>query len=327
MKVCIYGAGAIGGHVAARLAKAGAEVSIIARGAHLQAMQRNGLRVSAPDGEMHVHPRCTDNPAELGPQDAVLVTTKAPALPSVAAGIGPLLGAGTSVTFVMNGIPWWYFDKHGGPRDGERLPTLDPGDAVRDAVGVARTLGAVVYAAATVTAPGEVLVEARDAKVVLGELDGSLSPRATALAHLLSGGGAGMVGEATDNIRFAVWNKLLGNLMTGPLCCLTRSAMKDTLGQPAVRAAAVRAAEDICAIAAAYGHPLGGAAEPRIARSALLSHKPSILQDLEAGRPMEVEAMWVVPLLLARQAGVAVPTLELTTQLAAQAARAAGLYA
>jgi 2-dehydropantoate 2-reductase len=326
MRICVYGAGAIGGHVAARLAMAGAEVSIIARGAHLHAMQQNGLRVTAPDGEMHVHPRCTDNPAELGPQDAVLVTTKAPALPSVAAGIGPLLGAETSVTFVMNGIPWWYFDRHGGPRDGERLPTLDPGDAVRNAVGVARTLGAVVYAAATVTEPGVVLVEAKDARVVLGELDGSLSPRATELAKLLSGGGAGMAGEATDNIRFAVWNKLLGNLMTGPLCCLTRSAMKDTLGQPAVRAAAVRAAEDIGAIATAYGHPLGGAAEARIARSATLNHKPSILQDLEAGRPMEVEAMWVVPLLLAKQAGVAVPTLELTTQLAAQAARAAGLY-
>ncbi len=327
MKVCIYGAGAIGGHLAARLARAGAEVSIVARGAHLRAMQANGLRVTAPDGEMHCRPRCSDNPAELGPQDAVLVTTKAPALPSVAAGIGPLLGAETSVTFVMNGIPWWYFDCHGGPRDGERLATLDPGDAVRNAVGVKRTLGAVVYAAATVTEPGVVLVEAKDAKVVLGELDNSVSPRASALAKLLSGGGAGMVGEATDNIRFAVWNKLLGNLMTGPLCCLTRSSMKDTLGNPAVRAAAVRAAEDIAAIAAAYGHPLGGAAEARIARSSTLNHKPSILQDLEAGRPMEVEAMWQVPLHLARQAGVAVPTLELTTQLAAQAARAAGLYA
>jgi 2-dehydropantoate 2-reductase len=324
MKICVYGAGAIGGHVAARLAAKGADVSLIARGAHLRAIQQNGLTVHAPDGRLHSRPRATDNPAELGPQDAVLVTVKAPALGSVAADIAPLLRADTSVAFIMNGIPWWYFDRHGGPLDGKRIPALDPGDAIRNAVGVHRTLGGVVYAAATVTAPGEVLVEAKDARVTLGELDHSHSSRVRALAEMLSHGI--MTGEASDNIRRAVWMKLLGNLMTGPLCCLTRSSMRETLANPAVRAAAVRAAEEIDAIASAYGHPLGGAAEPRIARSAGLDHKPSILQDLELGRPMEVEALWVAPLRLAREASVAVPTLELTTQLAAQQARAARLY-
>lgn len=324
MKVCIYGAGAIGGHVAARLAANGHEVSVVARGAHLRAMQEHGLTVNAPDGTLHSRPRASADPAELGPQDAVLVTVKAPALPAVAQGIAPLLGPETTVAFIMNGIQWWYFDKHGGPLDGTRLPELDPGDAIRTAIGPARTVGGVVYAAATVTAPGEVLVEAKDAKVILGELDGAMTPRLAALAQALSHGI--MAGEATPDIRLALWNKLLGNLMTGPLCCLTRSAMKDTLAQPAVRAAAVRAAEEIIALARAYGHDLGGAAEPRIARSSGLAHKPSILQDLELGRPMEVEALWLAPLRLAQLAKVPVPTLELTTQLAAQAARAAGCF-
>ena len=147
MKICVFGAGAIGGHVAARLARGGAEVSVVARGAQLEAIRQNGLRVKAPDGDIHVHPRASADPTELGPQDAVLVTTKQTALPAVAAAIGPLLGADTSVTFVANGIPWWYFDHEGGPRQGTRLPKVDPGDAMRNAVGIERTIGGVVWSA------------------------------------------------------------------------------------------------------------------------------------------------------------------------------------
>jgi 2-dehydropantoate 2-reductase len=147
MKICIFGAGAIGGHLAARLHRAGAQVSIVARGARLAAVQANGLTVHAVDGVHHAPVRASANPAELGLQDAVFVTVKAPALPAVAASISPLLGPETPVAFVMNGIPWWYFDRLPGPHAGKSLPRIDPEDALRRSVGPSRTIGGVVYSA------------------------------------------------------------------------------------------------------------------------------------------------------------------------------------
>lgn len=323
MRICVYGAGAIGGHIAARLAKGGAEVSIVARGPHLRAVQEDGLTVQAADGVLHCRPRATDDPSRLGPQDAVIVTVKAPALPAVAAGIGPLLGPETAVAFVMNGIPWWYFDRT--PQEGRQLPLLDPGDAVREAVGVHRTIGGVVYSAATVTRPGYVEALAPDNRVILGEPDGAMTPRLQALAGAIAAGGMG--GIAVPDIRAAVWAKLLGNLMTGPLCLLARSSMQDTLTDPAVRRAAIAAAREVLAVAAAYGHPITGQTpEDRIARSAQIAHRPSILQDLEAGRAMEIDALFTVPLQLAQEAGVPTPVLDLSVALARRAAIAAGLH-
>lgn len=325
MKVCVFGAGAIGGHMAARLAKGGAEVSVIARGAHLAAIRANGLTVETlKDGVLHCHPRASENPADLGPQDAVLVTVKTPALPGVADSIAPLLGPETPVAFVMNGIPWWYFDGIGGTPPGLDLAMLDPGGALRAAIGVRRTLGGTVYSAASVPAPGVIHSEAPDSRLVLGELDGTLSPRVTALAQLVSAGG--ISGEATADIRAAMWQKLLGNLLTGLVCTLGRAAMKDVLAVPALREAAVRCGQEVAALAAAYGTDLGGAIEARVARSLTLDHKPSILQDLEAGRRMEVETLWLAPLRLARAKGVPTPTLDLLIGLGTQAARAAGCY-
>lgn len=327
MKICVFGAGAIGGHVAARLAagaaKSGAEVSVIARGPHLAAMQARGLTVRARDGVLQSRPIATDDPATLGPQDAVIVTTKAPALGAVAAAIAPLLGPETAVAFVMNGIPWWYHDRTA--RDGARLASLDPGEAIRRAVGVPRTIGGVVYSAATVVEPGVVEALAEDGRVVLGELDGTITPRLLALTDAIAAGGMG--GQAVPDIRQAVWSKLLGNLMTGPLCVATRTDMGTLLNIPVVREAAERVGEEVVAIAAAYGFDLGGTVKPRAARSAALRHKPSILQDIEAGRPMEVESLWRAPLALAETAGVPAPTLALLVAMASQAARAAGCWA
>lgn len=323
MRVCVYGAGAIGGHVAARLARGGAEVSVIARGPHLQAIKDHGLTVEALDGTLHCRPRASADPAGIGPQDAVIVTTKAPALPSVAAGIGPLLGPETAVAFVMNGIPWWYWDRT--PQEGRRLPLLDPGDSVRHAVGIPRTIGGVVYSAATVTKPGHVQALAPDHRVVLGELDGRVTPRLRALAAAIAAGGMG--GVAVPDIRAAVWAKLLGNMMNGPLCLLARSSMRDTLADPVVRQAAIAAAREVMAIAAAHGHPITGQTpEDRIARSATIPHRPSILQDLDSGRAMEIDAIFTVPLHLAREAGVPTPVLDLAVALVTRAAIAAGLY-
>ncbi|MFC7474340.1 ketopantoate reductase family protein [Dankookia sp. GCM10030260] len=323
MRICVYGAGAIGGHLTARLAKSGVEVSVVARGPHLRAMQENGLHVAAEDGTLYCRPKASDDPATLGMQDAVIVTTKVTALPQVAAGIGPLLGPETAVALVTNGIPWWYFDRTA--RDGRRLPLLDPGEAVRTAVGIRRTLGGIVYSAATVTRPGHVEALAPDNRVVLGEVDGAMTPRLLALADAIAAGGMG--GVATPDIRGAVWAKLLGNMMNGPLCLLARSSMQDTLADPVIRAAAIAAAREVMAIAAAYGHPITGQTpEDRIARSSKIAHRPSILQDLDAGRAMEIDAMFTVPLQLAREAGVPTPILDLSVALVTRAAVAAGLH-
>ena len=323
MKICVFGAGAIGGHVAARLAMGGAETSVVARGAHLAAIREKGLTITAPDGTRTVQVNAGDA-AAVGPQDAVIVTVKAPSLPQVAEAIAPLLKPDTTVAFVMNGIPWWYFDRHGGTLDGRHLPAIDPGDAVRKAVGIERTLGGVVYSACTVTEPGHVVAEHANNRVILGEVDGSDSPRAQAIAAYLSKGG--ISGEVTKQIRREVWMKLMGNLSQGPFTILSRQGMAGTLADPAVRAAVRRAMQESMAIAAALGQGFEFDLDKRLASSGKLAHKPSILQDLELGRPMEVDALFRVPLELARLVGVETPTLDLSVALATQAATAAGLY-
>ncbi|MFC3126312.1 ketopantoate reductase family protein [Pseudoroseomonas globiformis] len=323
MKICVFGAGAIGGHVATRLALGGADTSVVARGAQLDAIRERGLTIRAPDGTHTVRPRA-GTAAEIGRQDAVIVTVKAPALPQAAEAIQPLLGPDTTVAFVMNGIPWWYFDRHGGSLDGRRLPSIDPGNAVRKAVGVERTLGGVVYSACTVTEPGHVLVEHANNRVILGEIEGSDSPRAQAIAAFLGKGG--ISGEVTAQIRREIWMKLMGNLSQGPFTILSRQGMSGTLADPAVRAAVRRAMGESMAIAAALGQGFEFDLEKRLEGSAKIKHKPSILQDLELGRPMEVEALFRTPLALARLAGVETPTLDLSVGLATQAAVAAGLF-
>jgi 2-dehydropantoate 2-reductase len=323
VKVCVYGAGAIGGHIAARLALGGAEVSLVARGAHLAAIRANGLTVHAHDGTHHSRPQASDNPADLGPQDAVIVTVKAPALPSVAAGIAPLLRADTPVAFVMNGIPWWYFDGHGGKLDGLRLPEVDPGEVLRDAVGIGRTLGGVVYSATEVLAPGVVKSEHGNIRVILGEIDGRASDRARAISAVLAAGG--MPCPVSPEIRKEVWLKLLGNLSNGPLCVLTRRGVRDTYADPTLRAAALRSAEEGRRIAQALGLDIPDDAVERIGKLTM-AHKPSILQDLELGRPMEIDGIFTLPLKVARLLGVETPQLDLLVALAKQSARAAGLY-
>lgn len=323
MRICIYGAGAIGGHIAARLARGGAEVSLVARGPHLAAIQANGLTVHAHDGTHHSRPHASDNSADLGPQDAVIVTVKAPALPSVAAGIGPLLRDDTPVAFVMNGIPWWYFDHHGGPLDGTRLPEVDPGDALRHAVGIHRTVGGVVYSATEVVAPGVIHSEHGNIRVILGEPDGTVSDRAKAISAALEAGG--MPSPVTPDIRLEVWNKLLGNLSNGPLTVLARRGVRDTFADPLLREAALRSTLEGRAIAAALGVQVPDSTVERVSKINM-AHKPSILQDLELGRPMEIDGIFALPLKLARLTGVPTPQLDLLVALVKQTARSAGLY-
>lgn len=324
MKVCVFGAGAIGGHLAGRLARGGAETSVVARGPHLAAMQAHGLRIVAPDGEFTCHPAASADPAELGPQDAVVVTVKAPALASIAAAIGPLLGPDTAVAFVMNGIPWWYYHAHGGPLDGTALPLLDPGGGLQRAIGYDRAVGGVVYSACTVVEPGVVQVDHARNRVILGEPDGQRSERVAALGQALERGGIGI--EITDRIRDAVWAKLLLNLGSGPLGVLTGSAPRDFYAEPALREATRAILREGAALAQAVGCTVAPDADGQLRNGAKSGHKTSILQDLELGRPMEIDALYTVPLEMARAAGVPTPTLELLAALVRVRARAAGLY-
>ena len=324
MKICIYGAGAIGGHLAARLHKAGAEVSVVARGAHLAAIRANGLTVHAVDGVHHAPVRASADPAELGKQDAVFVTVKAPALPAVAVSIGSLLGSDTPVAFVMNGIPWWYFDHLPGPHAGTSLPRIDPGDVLRRALGPGRAIGGVVYSASAVTSPGVVVVEQPKSRVILGEPDGTLSDRVLTLSGLISKGG--ISGKATPAIRNEIWNKLISNLAGGTLAVLTGSAPANIYVEPATEHAALRMMHEAATIAQALGADPTTNHAQRVGGQRSMDHKPSILQDLELGRPMEIDGMFDAPLALAHLAGVEVPTLELLVALCKLRARSAGLY-
>jgi 2-dehydropantoate 2-reductase len=324
MRVCVFGAGAVGGHLAARLAQGGADVSIVVRGAHLAAVLERGLRVHAPDGSFHVRPAATDDAATLGPQDAVLVSVKAPALSSVAASIAPLLGPRTPVVFVANGIPWWYFDSHGGALDGTRLERLDPGQAVRRAVAPARVIGGVVHSACTVVEPGVVEVDTPTSRLILGEPDGRLAGRLEAIAAPLRAGGLKV--ELTPRIRDAIWRKLLHNLGTNPACVLAQAPPREVYGDPVCAAALRASVAEVKAIAAALGCEVDIDVEAQLAALRTQSHRSSILQDLQSGRPMEIDAMFDAPLHLAGMVGVATPTLDLLVALVKVRARMAGLY-
>ena len=324
MRICVYGAGAIGGHLAVRLARGGADVSVLARGAHLAAIQRNGLVVRTTEGQLHGRVLASDDPKSLGPQDAVLVTVKAPALPAIASGIGPLLKPETSVAFVMNGIPWFYFHGIGGELEGRRLPKIDPGDALWRAVGPERTIAGVVYAASAVIEPGVIDLENANPRVVLGEPDGRKSQRVQAIAAHINGGG--MQAIVSETIRDEIWNKLLGNLGNGPLCVLTQVSMQQLYEEPLCVDAALRVMQEAQAVANALGAHPSDNHDKRIAHSRGIDHKPSILQDLELGRPMEIDGIFDAPLELARMVDVPTPTLDLLVAMAKVRARAAKLY-
>ena len=314
MKICVFGAGAVGGHFAARLHRGGADVSIVARGPHLQAIRRNGLIVHAADAEMNARVKASADPRELGLQDAVLVTLKAPALPALAAGIAPLLKPDTPVIFAMNGIPWWYFHAHGGPMDGRRLPSVDPGDAVWNAVGPQRAIGGVVYSGCTVVEPGVVHVGGAVSRLELGEPDGTLSTRVAAIGDVFRKGGLGI--DISEKIRDRIWAKLLLNITTGPLCVATQSTLGGLYRSPAIVAAMYRCLDEAAAIARAMGCTPPADLRGPLDKNRDNAHKPSILQDLEAGRPMEITALYEVPLELARLFDVPTPTLDLTVALA-----------
>jgi 2-dehydropantoate 2-reductase len=325
MRICVFGAGSVGGYLALYLSRGGAEVSVVARGAHLAAIRANGLTVESPDETLTVKIAASDNPAELGRQDLVLVTVKAPALPDVAAAIAPLLGPDTAVAFIMNGLPWWYFHAHGGALEGRQLPSLDPGGALWRAVGPDRAIGAVFWPACSVPAPGVVrLITGAEAGTVFGEPANTMTPRLHALAAAFRAGGLAV--SLTADIRALIWRKLAFNLSAGPMCVLTETPVLDTHTETALIDCSGKVLHEAIAVAAAMGITLDLNIPAIAEMNKALAHRPSILQDLTAGRPMEIEALYGVPLEMARLAGVATPMLDILVGLIKVKARARGLY-
>lgn len=323
MRICIYGAGAIGGFLAGYLARAGARVSVIARGAHLQAIRQQGLTVETEGESFTVTVAASDDPRDLGPQDAVLVTVKAPALPSIAPVMTPLLRDDTPVAFLTNGVPWWYFHGHGGTLDGRRLPLLDPDDVIWNAVGK-RTVGGVVWPAASVPAPGTIKVlHPKGRPTALGTPDGAVTPGLAALADAFQA--AGLPVAIEERIRDRIWQKLAFNLSAGPMTVLTETPVMNTHTEAALIAASRRVVQEAQALIAALGCHVDLDVEAMVKTNLTLPHRPSILQDLMARRPMEVNSLYNVPLQLAEMTGVKMPTLELLAALIRVKVAALGL--
>ncbi|NOG74081.1 2-dehydropantoate 2-reductase [Roseicella sp. DB1501] len=325
MKLCIFGAGAIGGLMAAKLAMKGdVDVTVIARGPHLAAMQANGLKLISEGQESVVHPRCVASAEEAGPQDYVLITLKAPALPGAAVQMQPLIGEGTTIVSAVNGIPWWYFHKLAGPYEGRRVTSVDPDGEVGRLLPPERVLGCIIYPAAEVIEPGVIRHTYGD-RFSLGEPDGSRSERAAALAAALVG--AGFKAPVRPKIRDEIWVKLWGNMAFNPLSALTTATLDIITGEPELRAVARQMMLEGQAVAEALGVRFAIDVDKRIAGGAEVgAHKTSMLQDLEKGRPMEVDALLGSVVELAEVTGVPAPTCRTVLALLRGRARLAGCY-
>lgn len=325
MRICVFGAGAVGGHFAVRLALAGHQVSCVARGEHLAAMRRDGLTLLSGGARFTAAVAASDNPADLGPQDLVISGLKATGLGALAAGVAPLLGPETVVVFAQNGVPWWY--GLGSAPAGAvppRLDWLDPGGALAGAIAPERIIGGVIFSSNEVQAPGVVVNDSPDRnRLVVGEIDDVASERINALRAALRS--AAIDSPDTDNIRQVVWSKLTGNMTVSVLCLLTGLTARAAVEDPDVAAILPGLRAEATAIAGAYlpgyrpaAAAGGGGGAP--------NHKPSLLQDYELGRPMEIDALIRAPAAYAEAAGVAIPMLRTMGALAMRQARAKGLW-
>jgi 2-dehydropantoate 2-reductase len=309
MRIAILGAGATGGFLGARLAKAGLDVVLIARGPHLQAMRHVGLRLVEADGEStSVEVEATDDIAVVRGSDFVFVTLKAHSVPSIAERLAANLGDGTTVVSAQNGIPWWYFQRHGGELEGIHLESVDPGGIVGRTLDPKRVIACIVYPATSVVGPG-IVRHVEGERFSLGELDGSQTERILALSRALAK--AGFKAPVQQRIRQELWVKLMGNAVFNPLSALTRASLGEMAESP-VLAPVVRAAmEEVDGVASRLGIEIPVSIDQRIRGAARVgAHKTSMLQDLEAGRPLEIDAITGSVVELAGRLGVPVPHLE-----------------
>lgn len=325
MKICVFGAGAIGGYMGMKLARAGADVSLVARGPHLAAILDKGLTLIEEGGApQNVKVTASDNPADLGPQDYVIVTLKAHSVPPVVPHMQPLIGPDTTIVSGVNGVPWWYFHKIGTDLEGTRLETVDPGNAQWDGFGPDRVLGCVVYPAAEVSEPGTIKhIEGN--RFSLGEPDGSKSERALALSKALSA--AGLKAPVRPRLRDEIWVKLWGNLSFNPISALTHATLDVLCTDEDTRSVARNMMLEAQTIAEKLGVKFPIDVERRIDGGAAVgAHRTSMLQDLDQGRPMEIDALVGSVQELGRVTDTPTPTIDTVLALTKLRARTAGLY-
>ena len=324
MKICIFGAGAIGGYMGAKLAQAGANVSLVARGPHLAAINDKGLTlVEADHDPVTVKINASENPADLGVQDYVIVTLKAHSVPAVVPKMQPLIGENTTIVSGVNGVPWWYFHKIGTNLEGTRLDSVDPGHTQWDGFGPDRVLGCVVYPATEVSQPGTIKhIEGN--RISLGEPDGSKSERAVALSLALSA--AGLKAPVRPRLRDEIWVKLWGNLSFNPISALTHATLDVLCTDSGTRAVAKGMMLEAQEIAEKLGVKFPIDVERRIDGGAAVgAHRTSMLQDLDAGRPMEIDALIGSVQELGHLTKTPTPTIDTVLALTRLRARTAGL--
>lgn len=305
MKFLIAGAGAIGGYLGARMARAGFDVTLFARGPHLKAMQEHGVRVRSVEGDFEAHPRIIGSLEEAGPMDVVLLGVKAHSVTQLAPQLRPALGPETTVVSTQNGIPWWYFQEIGGPWEGLRLERIDPEGVISAAIEARRVVGSIVYFSSEIAAPG-VIQHTEGNRISLGEPNGTRSDRCRRIAEALVA--SGLRCPITAHIRQEIWVKILGNASFNPVSALTRATLVQMVRDPGTAELIRNIMREVEAVSRKLGLELPVSIEQRIAGAEKVGeHKTSMLQDLEAGRPMELEALVGSVVELGERLGLALP--------------------
>ena len=324
MKICIYGAGAIGGLMGAKLARAGQDVTVIARGPHLAAIKAKGLKLYSEGEEILVQPRAVEDPKDAGAQDYVVVAVKTTGVAPIAERMAPLLGPDTAVVTAMNGIPWWYFWNQEGAWKDRQLTSIDPNGRLWRAIPPARCIGCVVYPAAEISEPG-VVRHGYGNRFMLGEPSGQTTARVEALSKALTE--AGFKAPVRAKIRDDIWLKLWGNLSFNPVSALTQGTLAGMAKDPAVRAVVRAMMVEAEQVARALGVDLPVDVDTRIGWARDVGeHKTSMLQDLEQGRPMEIDALTGVVAEMGDLVGIDTPTIDAVLGLVRHRARIAGSY-
>ena len=323
MKICIFGAGAIGGYMGVKLAQVGTDVSLVARGPHLEAMKKNGLRLIEGESDVTVPVTASENPKDLGFQDYLIITLKAHSVPSIIEKVRPLVNAKTTIVSGVNGIPWWYFHKIGGEFEGAKLASVDPGNVQWESFGPSKVLGCVVYPAAEVLEPG-VIKHIEGNRFSLGEPDGSKSDRALKLSKVLTE--AGLKAPVRPKLRDEIWVKLWGNLSFNPISALTHATLDVLCTDIGTREVARKMMLEAQSIAEKLGVKFPIDVERRIDGGAAVgAHRTSMLQDLDQGRPMEIDALVTSVQELGRITKTPTPTIDVVLSLINLRARSANL--
>ena len=319
MKFLIAGAGAIGAYIGARMARAGQDVTLFARGPHLRAMQEHGVRVKSPEGDFEAHPRIVGSLEEAGPSDVVFLGVKAHSLTQLAPQLKPVIGPATTVVSTQNGVPWWFFQGFDGPMKDVRLERVDPGGVVAAAIEPHRVVGSIVYFSTEIIEPGVILHVAGN-RITLGEPDGSRTDRTRAIAEALIA--AGLRAPITAHMRQEIWVKLLGNVAFNPISALTRATLAQIVHNADTCDVVREIMREAEAVAAKLGMEMPITIDKRIAGAEKVGeHKTSMLQDLEAGRPLELEAVVGAVVELGERLGVPMPhtrTVYAATKLLAE---------